>query len=197
MEQKRRISPVISVILVLILIILALAALVGFQRVKMNKTTVALAQLTATHEQLQRDVQKQIDTAVEEAVAAAEADLRAELEAEYEEKLAALEQQKETEPTEEPTEEAEPAEPWLNLDNFPRLAVKPKQIYDAPKIKYINTRTGLNMRAGPGDNHTILTSASRGTKVEAAAIQGEWTLIHVDGQAGWAKTEFLADQKPA
>ena len=63
---------------------------------------------------------------------------------------------------------------------------------------YIATKsTGLNMRSGPGDSYTVLTSANRATKVQAAATQGEWTLIIVGEQAGWVKTSFLSDKQPS
>ena len=195
MTENKRMNPVVSVIVILILIILVLAAVLGFQIHRAHALKAENTKLSAAYTELEDSLEAQIKEASDQAASEAADQTRAELEAEYEEKLAAAEQamQEAENPTETPAEK----EPWLKLEDYPRLSVKPDSIYDKPQTKYIAASTGLNMRSGPGDSYAVLTSANRATKVQAAAEQGEWTLIIVGDQAGWVKTSFLSDKQPS
>ena len=191
MTEKKRMNPVVSVIVILIVIILVLAALLGFQIHRARALSAENTKLNAAYAELESSMEAQIKEASDKAASEAAEQTRAEVEAEYEEKLAAAEQALQQ------AEEPEAKEPWVKLESFPRLSVKPDSVYDEPQTKYIAANTGLNMRAGPGDSYAILTSANRATKVQAAAEQGEWTLIIVGDQAGWVKTSFLSDRQPS
>ena len=193
MTEKKRMNPVVSVIVILILIILVLAVVLGFQIRRARTLKAENTELNAAYTELEDSLETQIKEASDQAASEAADQTRAELEAEYEEKLAEAEQAlQEAENSAEASEE-----PWVNLDDYPRLSVKPDSIYDAPQTKYIAASTGLNMRSGPGDSYDILTSANRATEVQAAAEQGEWTLIIVGDQAGWVKTSYLSDTQPS
>lgn len=191
MTEKKRMNPVVGVIVILIVIILVLAALLGFQIHRARALSAENTKLNAAYAELESGMEAQIKEASDKAASEAAEQTRAEVEAEYEEKLAAAEQALQQ------AEAPEEKEPWVKLESFPRLSVKPDSVYDEPQTKYIAANTGLNMRAGPGDSYAILTSANRATKVQAAAEQGEWTLIIVGDQAGWVKTSFLSDRQPS
>lgn len=99
----------------------------------------------------------------------------------------------------EPEEPDEPTQPepdnknligWLDLTDHGYLAVKPASVYDRYYTYY--AAEAVNLRSGPATNYTRLLTIERGTKVEAAAKDGQWSFVLVNGKYGWVKTEFLS-----
>ncbi len=61
----------------------------------------------------------------------------------------------------------------------------------------VNVSDRLNVRAGPGTSHPVITTLGTGDRItgtgERASVNGsEWKQITVDGQTGWASGRFLA-----
>ncbi len=107
-----------------------------------------------------------------------------------------------TDPTE-PEQESEPeTEPeksevkvgWLDLTGHKEVQVAPRSVFDQYKTYY--TAEGVNLRGGPGTNYDRIKLVDLGTQVKAAAKDGDWTFVSVDGKFGWMKSEYLSTTKP-
>ena len=109
-----------------------------------------------------------------------------------------------TDPTEpeqvtEPEQESEPEQTevkigWLDLTGHKEVQVTPKSVFDQYKTYY--AAEGINLRGGPGTNYDRIKLVDLGTQVEAAAKDGDWTFVSVDGKFGWMKSEYLSTTKP-
>ena len=109
-----------------------------------------------------------------------------------------------TEPTEseqkaEPEQEAEPERSelkvgWLDLTGHKEVQVAPRSVFDQYSTRY--TVEGVNLRGGPGTSYDRVTLLALGTQVKAAATDGDWTFVSVDGRFGWVKSEYLSTTKP-
>jgi hypothetical protein len=52
--------------------------------------------------------------------------------------------------------------------------------------------SSLNLRGGPGTQHAVLRSLTRGTPVTVVAEQGDWLQVRLeDGTTGWAAAQYL------
>ena len=103
-----------------------------------------------------------------------------------------------TDPTE-PEPETEPEETevkigWLDLTGHKEVQVTPKSVFDQYKTYY--AAEGVNLRGGPGTNYNRIKLVDLGTQVKAAAKDGDWTFVSVDGKFGWMKSEYLSTTKP-
>ena len=109
-----------------------------------------------------------------------------------------------TEPTEaeqmtEPELAAEPEKSevkvgWLDLTGHKELQVAPRSIFDKYSTCYATE--DVNLRGGPGTNYDRIKLVNIGTQVKAAARDGDWTFVSVDGKFGWMKSEYLSATKP-
>lgn len=79
---------------------------------------------------------------------------------------------------------------WLDLTNHGYLAVKPSSVYDRYYTYY--AAEAVNLRSGPSTNYTRLLTIERGAQIQAAAKEGQWSFVLVNGKYGWVKTEFLS-----
>lgn len=98
-----------------------------------------------------------------------------------------------------PEQETEPEETevkigWLDLTGHKEVQVTPKSVFDKYSTYY--TAEGVNLRGGPGTNYDRIKLVALGTQVEAAAKDGDWTFVRVDGKFGWMKSEYLSTTKP-
>jgi uncharacterized protein YraI len=54
------------------------------------------------------------------------------------------------------------------------------------------TTTDLNLRAGPGTNHGVITSMPRGSQVHIHQCPGNWCQLTYAGTTGWASHRYLS-----
>lgn len=81
-----------------------------------------------------------------------------------------------------------PTRPGLAEENLGSL---PVYYVDAPAYG------GLNLRAGPGTENSVLITMTQGSRVEELGRKGEWWLLrHDSGEVGWANGAYLSAQKP-
>jgi hypothetical protein len=52
--------------------------------------------------------------------------------------------------------------------------------------------TDLNLRAGPGTNHGVITSMPRGAQVQVHQCPTSWCQVSYGGVTGWASHSYLA-----
>ena len=98
-----------------------------------------------------------------------------------------------------PEQETEPEETevkigWLDLTGHKEVQVTPKSVFDQYNTYY--AIEGVNLRGGPGTNYDRIKLVDLGTPVKAAAKDGDWTFVSVDGKFGWMKSEYLSTTKP-
>lgn len=62
--------------------------------------------------------------------------------------------------------------------------------------KYVTPEIGLRLRAGPSTDAEILTNMPWGKEVQVLK-EGEWDQLRVDGQIGYASSQFLSTENPA
>lgn len=83
---------------------------------------------------------------------------------------------------------------WLDLTGHKEVQVTPKSVFDKYSTYY--AAEGVNLRGGPGTNYDRIKLVELGTQVKAAAKDGDWTFVNVDGKFGWMKSEYLSTTKP-
>ena len=83
---------------------------------------------------------------------------------------------------------------WLDLTGHKEVQVTPKSVFDKYSTYY--AAEGVNLRGGPGTNYDRIKLVELGTQVKAAAKDGDWTFVNVDGKFGWMKSEYLSITKP-
>ena len=98
-----------------------------------------------------------------------------------------------------PEQETEPEQTavkigWLDLTGHKEVQITPKSVFDQYKTYYATE--GVNLRGGPGTNYDRIKLVDLGTQVKAAAKDGDWTFVSVDGKFGWMKSEYLSTTKP-
>jgi len=59
------------------------------------------------------------------------------------------------------------------------------------------TASTLNYRSGPSTESSILGRVPRGTKLERARNEGEWSVVEVNGQTCYVASEYLSAKAPA
>ncbi len=104
------------------------------------------------------------------------------------------------EPTEDPdkTDGQDPKKltvGWLDLTGHSEVTVLPEKVFSEYAVYYATD--GVNLRAGPGTGHNKIQVVARGTKVQAAAKDGDWTFVSVDNKFGWIKSDYLSTKPPA
>ena len=83
---------------------------------------------------------------------------------------------------------------WLDLTGHKEVQVTPKSVFDKYSTYY--AAEGVNLRGGPGTNYDRIKLVELGTQVKAAAKDGDWTFVNVDGKFGWMKSEYLSTTQP-
>ena len=83
---------------------------------------------------------------------------------------------------------------WLDLTGHDEVSVKPSSVYDKYYIYY--TTGGVNLRSGPSTSYGKVQLVDRGTKVKAAAKEGNWTFVSVGSKFGWISSDYLSTKPP-
>lgn len=70
------------------------------------------------------------------------------------------------------------------------------------KTYKVTAKSGLNVRSGPGTNHSKLGALSYGAEVQASGISGGWASIDYGGKGAYVSANYLAEvggssQEPA
>ncbi|RAX46229.1 hypothetical protein DQ353_20535 [Arthrobacter sp. AQ5-05] len=72
------------------------------------------------------------------------------------------------------------------------LPSKPPVIFNIPRWATAN----VNLRSGPGTNHSIIEVVSKGERVMLGTASGGWSNIEVGGRIGWVSADYLATSAP-
>ncbi len=195
--RTSRSNPVLVSIICLLALVIVLSVAVIFLAARMSKANGTASDATKALETMRSEVdlyKAEADDA-EAALLDAEDEL-SRLRSELEEAKSQLEEAEEAEEEEGPSGGGAVSS-WLDLSGHSELKVKPDKTFDAYKTYYINTTYGLNLRSGPGLEHSVITIVDRGVQVQAAAQQGAWTLVKHGNRFGWVLTEYLTTTKPA
>ncbi len=83
---------------------------------------------------------------------------------------------------------------WLDLTGHNELTVLPEKLFSDYAVYY--TTDGVNLRGGPSTSYSRVKLLDRGTKIKAAAKDGDWTFVSVDNKFGWIKSEYLSTTPP-
>jgi len=82
---------------------------------------------------------------------------------------------------------------WMSSEYLTKVAsAAPAPVVTAPAVQY-KTTIHLNLRSGPGTQHTILGSGPTGTTVTGTGkTSGIWYEVKMGSQTGWMSSEYLA-----
>ncbi len=83
---------------------------------------------------------------------------------------------------------------WLDLTGHSEVTILPEKLFSDYATYY--TTDGVNLRGGPSTSHSRIQLVDQGTKVKAAAKDGNWTFVSVDGKFGWISSDYLATTPP-
>ena len=84
---------------------------------------------------------------------------------------------------------------WLDLTGHTELTVLPEKVFSDYTAYYATA--GVNLRSGPGTSYAKIQLVDRGTRVKAAAKEGDWTFVQVGSRYGWIKSDYLGTKPPA
>jgi len=84
---------------------------------------------------------------------------------------------------------------WLDLTGHSEVSVLPEKVFSEYATYY--TTAGVNLRGGPSTSHSKIQLVDRGTKVKAAAKDGNWTFVSVGNKFGWISSDYLSTNPPA
>ncbi|MFQ9770346.1 MAG: SH3 domain-containing protein [Oscillospiraceae bacterium] len=83
---------------------------------------------------------------------------------------------------------------WLDLTGHSEVTVLPKKVFNEYVSYY--TTAGVNLRSGPSTSYGKVQLVDRGTKVKAAAKEGNWTFVSVGSKFGWISSDYLSTKPP-
>ena len=75
---------------------------------------------------------------------------------------------------------------WLDLTGHSEVTVLPKKVFNEYASYY--TTAGVNLRSGPSTSYGKVQLVDRGTKVKAAAKEGNWTFVSVGSKFGGGRS---------
>lgn len=84
------------------------------------------------------------------------------------------------------------------IGDFLLVAAAPSATASAP-VRYVNARSGLRLRTGPGVEFDFATTLPFGTPVHPLSTSGAWTAVDMQGDSavdGYVSTGFLSDVAP-
>lgn len=101
------------------------------------------------------------------------------------------------EPTPEPEPEPEPTpDPEPQTPPTPDTPSKPNYTVTEASGTFYITKSGVNLRIGPGTNYKSVGSAPANTEVQRTGTSGNWTRIKYNGQEVFISSQFLTATKP-
>ncbi|MDO7287016.1 SH3 domain-containing protein [Shouchella clausii] len=62
---------------------------------------------------------------------------------------------------------------------------------ESPSLGSATTTARLNLRSGAGTNHSIITTLTKGQKVELLKKQGGWYQVKAGNRTGWVSADYL------
>ena len=83
---------------------------------------------------------------------------------------------------------------WLDLTGHSEVTVLPEKVFNEYASYY--TTAGVNLRSGPSTSYGKVRLVDRGTKVKAAAKEGNWTFVSVGSKFGWISSDYLSTKPP-
>ncbi len=101
------------------------------------------------------------------------------------------------EPTPEPEPEPEPTpDPEPQTPSTPDTPSTPNYTVTEASGTFYITKSGVNLRTGPGTNYKSVGSAPANTEVQRTGTSGNWTRIKYNGQEVFISSQFLTATKP-
>ena len=79
---------------------------------------------------------------------------------------------------------------WLDLTGHSEVTVLPEKVFNEYASYY--TTAGVNLRSGPSTSYGKVELVDRGTRVKAAAKEGNWTFVSVGSKFGWISSDYLS-----
>lgn len=64
-----------------------------------------------------------------------------------------------------------------------------------PLTKYVNI-SSLNVRSGPGTNHSVVSVVTQGQSLTVSATSGSWDKVAFGKKTGWVSGKYLSTTKP-
>ena len=61
-----------------------------------------------------------------------------------------------------------------------------------PILRKVITADAVNFRSGPSTSYSIISTLSKGTKVEVISTTNNWSKIIYDGKIGYVSSEYLS-----
>ena len=99
-------------------------------------------------------------------------------------------------PAQQPAQqESQSSGSWLDLSGHSEVKYKPSNLLSGYQTYY--TSDGVNLRSGPATSYGRITTVNRGTAVQVAAREGNWSFVKVDGKFGWIRSDYLGKTTPA
>lgn len=83
---------------------------------------------------------------------------------------------------------------WLDLTGHSEVTVLPEKVFNEYASYY--TTAGVNLRSGPSTSYGKVQLVDRGTKIKAAAKEGNWTFVSVGSKFGWISSDYLSTKPP-
>ena len=82
----------------------------------------------------------------------------------------------------------------LVLTGHSEVTVLPEKVFSEYASYY--TTAGVNLRSGPSTSYGKVQLVDRGTKIKAAAKEGNWTFVSVGSKFGWISSDYLSTKPP-
>ncbi len=195
-RRERKYNPLFVLFLCLIAAVIVLLIVALALGIKLGKANKSLKAAESQVRELQQSV-SQLEDDLETARSHASADP---------EPTPTPEPVQEQTPTPQPVQEQTPApQPesapqtsnsgsWLNLSGHSEVSYKPTTLLDGYKTYY--TSDGVNLRSGPGTGYSRIQTVNRGTAVQVAAREGNWSFVKVGSKFGWISSDYLGTKLP-
>jgi len=73
-----------------------------------------------------------------------------------------------------------------------------QELAAAGSIKIVYAKTTINVRSGPGTNHSVIRQATKGEELAYIALEGDWYKLKVaEGKAQeWVHRSVVVPEKP-
>ena len=183
-RQNKKYNPLFVLFLCLVaasIILLIVSAVLGFRLRSANKKLKAaeeeVAELTATVSQLQEDLIASQNRTSSQAGTGDENSGDSSGYANGE------------------TISADGGNSWLDLSGHQEVKVEPSNLLSGYTDYY--TTASVNLRGGPATSYDRITTLDYGTKVQAAAKEGNWTFVKAGSRFGWINSDYLSSSAPA
>ena len=86
---------------------------------------------------------------------------------------------------------------WLHVRDFENATGWIFRPLVGKQANHVVKGNVVNLRSGPSTSYGKVQLVDRGTKVKAAAKEGNWTFVSVGSKFGWISSDYLSTKPPA